>query len=66
MYTLPICLLVIGLLLLILQVRYFLIFYERKTTTASLLKYMNYLGLVSSLGVAVLSIVYLFILNSQL
>lgn len=66
MYTLPICLLVIGLLLLILQVRYFLIFYERKTTTASLLKYMNYLGLVSSLGVAVLAIIYLFLLNSQL
>lgn len=68
MYVLPICLLIMAVAFLMIQIRYFLIYYKQ-ASEAELPKlnvYINYFGLISSLGVAVLSIIYIFILNNQL
>lgn len=68
MYTLPICLLVVGILFLITHIRFFLIQYKNEDTNqlSGILHYVNYVGLISSVSVIVLSTFYLFNLNQQL
>ncbi|MBO1106623.1 hypothetical protein FQT01_15240 [Enterococcus faecalis] len=68
MYSLPICLLVVGILLLVLNSLLF--FNDYKATLTNSLKknrlYVNGFVLLSSVGVIVLSTVYIFMINSQL
>ncbi|MGL9915197.1 hypothetical protein IGI95_002668 [Enterococcus sp. DIV0784] len=68
MYNLPICLLVVGISLLVLNSLLF--FNDYKTTFTKSIKksylYVNGIMLISSVGVIVLSIVYIFMINSQL
>lgn len=68
MYSLPICLLVVGTILL--GLNSLLFFNDYKATLTKSIKknqlYMNGLALLSSVGVIILSIVYIFMTNSQL
>ena len=68
MYSLPICLLVVGILLLI--VNSLLFFNDYKATLTNSMKksrlYVNGIVLLSSVGVIVLSTVYIFMINNQL
>lgn len=72
MYVLPICLLIMAVVFLMIQIRYFLIHYKQASEVEPsklnvyIYIYINYCGLISSLSVAVLSIIYVFILNNQL
>lgn len=68
MYSLPICLLIVGIILLVLNSLLFFSDYKA-TLTKSIKKsqlYVNGIVLLSSVGVIVLSIVYIFMINSQL
>ncbi len=68
MYTLPICFLVAGILFLTLHVRFFLLQYKRGRVNQPLmvLSYINYIGLMSSISVIILSIIDIFIISQQL
>lgn len=67
MYTLPICLLVVGILCLLTHIRFFLIRYRKRIDQPlMILDYVNYGGLISSMNIIILSIVYIFIINQQL
>lgn len=68
MYSLPICLLAVGTILL--GLNSLLFFNDYKATLTKSIKknqlYVNGLALLSSVGVIILSIVYIFMTNSQL
>ncbi|HAP3574441.1 TPA: hypothetical protein IUD81_002679 [Enterococcus faecalis] len=68
MYNLPICLLVVGIVLLVLNSLLF--FNDYKATLMKTLKksrlYVNGVVLLSSVGVIILSVVYIFMINNQL
>ncbi|MGM9902764.1 hypothetical protein A5844_002181 [Enterococcus sp. 10A9_DIV0425] len=68
MYVLPICLLIMAIVFLGIQIHYFLIQYKKASTFDSqrFTVYMNYIGLISALSTAILSIIYIFIINNQL
>lgn len=70
MYVLPICLLIMAVVFLMIQISYFLIHYKQASevepSKLNVYIYIYYCGLISSLSVAVLSIIYVFILNNQL
>lgn len=68
MYSLPICLLVVGTILL--GLNSLLFFNDYKAILTKSIKknqlYVNGLALLSSVGVIILSIVYIFMINNQL
>lgn len=68
MYNLPICLLVVGTILL--GLNSLLFFNDYKAILTKSIKksqlYVNGLVLLSSVGVIILSIVYIFMINNQL
>ncbi|MBC9722694.1 MAG: hypothetical protein H9W82_15855 [Lactobacillus sp.] len=68
MYLLAICLLGIGILLLVLNILLFFNDYKETIKVSSKKKklYVNGIVLLSSLGVVILSTVYIFMINSQL
>lgn len=68
MYTLAICLLVVGIILLASNILLFFNDYKETITAPSKKKmlYVNGIVLLSSLGVVILSTVYIFMINNQL
>lgn len=68
MYTIAICLLIVGILLLGLNLLLFFNDYKETITVPSKKKmlYVNGIVLLASLGVVILSTVYIFMINNQL
>lgn len=68
MYTLAICFLIVGIVLLALNILLFFNDYKATITVPSEknMLYVNGIVLLSSLGVVILSTVYIFMINNQL
>lgn len=68
MYTSAICFLIVGIVLLLLNILLFFNDYKATLTMPSKKKilYTNGIVLLSSLGIVILSTIYIFMINSQL